>query len=307
MSFAPQRTRLEVVGTSRARRSVDLYPEADGEVVAVNIEAGQPIAAGDVLLELDQRDQRLLLDLAKVNLSDAQRLLNRYQGATDSGAVLPTTLDTAASAVSTAEIAFKQAEIALRRRSVIAPFAGFVGLTDVEQGDRIGPATLITTLDDRSELLVRFDVPESMTTLLEIDSPVEVSTFADSGRLVARIIDIGSRINPATRTLSVEASVDNADDRLRPGMSFSVMLQFTSGRFAAVPEVALRWGAEGAYVWRDAQGRAERIAASVVQRVEGQVLIEAKLRDTDLIVVEGVQRLRDGAAIVDPDLNNPDS
>lgn len=307
VSFQPRRTRLEVVGTSRALRSVDLFPEADGEVVAVKVAAGQQVAAGQILLELDQRDERLMLELARVNLSDAQRLLTRYQGATDSGAILPTTMDTAASAVSTAEIAVQQAEIALQRRTVIAPFAGYVGLTDVEVGDRIGPTTAITTLDDRSELLIRFDVPESMTTLLRIDSSVDLTTFADPGKLTARIVDIGSRINESTRTLSVQASVNNADDRLRPGMSFTVMLQFTSGRYAAVPEVALRWGADGAYVWRDAQGQAERIAASVIQREEGLVLIEANLRDTDLIVVEGVQRLREGVSIDDPQLDSPDT
>ena len=69
-----ERTRLEAVGTSRARRSVTIFPEAAGEVVAVRFEAGQQVAADQVLFELDARDEALAAELARARLADAERL-----------------------------------------------------------------------------------------------------------------------------------------------------------------------------------------------------------------------------------------
>lgn len=295
-----RRTRIEAVGTARALRSVSLFPEAAGEVEAVQFAPGDRVDAGDVLLELDSEDQRLALELAEVRLKDARRLLDRYVAANRSGerTVPETTVDATRLALETARIERDRARVALERRSVTAPFDGYVGITDVDPGDRIDPATEITTLDDRSALLVTFDVPEAFVGRLTPGDPIEIETWtADRLGATGEVVDLGSRIDPATRAFAARARVPNPEDRLRPGMSFRIRLDLEGAAFPKVPEVAVQWGSEGAYVWVAEEGIARRVPAAIVQRLSGSVLVDAELSPGDLVVGEGVQSMREGLAV----------
>lgn len=304
VGFEAQRSRIEAVGTSRAFRSVEVHPETAGRVVAVDFEGGERVAAGARLLGLDFRDEKLAVELAEVRLADAELLFSRYQAARGANAVPPTTLDAARTAMESARIELERARVALEDRFVRAPFAGVVGMTDVEPGDRIEPTTLVTTLDDRSSLLVFFDVPEAFIGRIRPGDTVQVESWtADRLRAAGPVVVVGSRIEPSTRTFRVRARVPNDDDRLRPGMSFRVRLDLDGAVWPVVPEVALQWGASGPYVWSVQEGRAERVEARVIQRREGRVLIDAPLAEGDYVVAEGVQRMRQGVPVraLDPE------
>ncbi len=299
LEFNEAGTRVEAVGTSRAVQSIAIHPAVSGEVVAVNFEPGQKVAKGDVLIELDQRDEELAVALAQVRLEDAQRLYERYQRTGDSGAVTPSALDAARTAVEAARIELARARIALDYRTIEAPFAGFVGITDVDPGDRVNPNTMITSLDDRSSLLVSFEVPETLIGRLTTQDDVEVATWhSREPAAFGEVIDIGSRIDPLTRTFVARALVDNRDDRLRPGMSFRVTMNLPGIPYPMIPETGVQWGAEGAYIWSVMDQRARRTPVAIVQRQEGHVLVEApELNEGDLIVVEGIQRVREGMEV----------
>ncbi|MDJ0813917.1 MAG: efflux RND transporter periplasmic adaptor subunit [Woeseiaceae bacterium] len=288
-------THIEAVGTSRALLSAEIHPAAAGEVVAVNFEPGQFVRSGDVLVELDSRQQVLDEELARLRLVDAERLYGRYAKSADTGAVLPTTLDAAQTAVETARVELEQARITLADRQVRAVFDGFVGGTDVDIGDRIGPDTTITTLDDRSSLLVSVEIPEAYIGELAGGETIELQTWsAATPAVTGEVVDIGSRIDPRNRTFVARARVDNSDDRLRPGMSFRVSIDVQGPRYAVVTETAVLWGSDGAYVWRIVDGLAVRAPVKVIQRREGRVLIDGDFTENDVIVVEGTQRMRDG-------------
>ena len=290
-----QRIRVEAVGTSRAERSVELYAEAAGEVVAVNFTPGQRVAESDVLLELDARDERLALELAEVRLAEARRLFDRYIASEGRGeaTVAATVVDAARSAVEATRIERDRARVALDDRTVRAPFGGVVGLTDVDPGDRIDPTTLITTMDDRTSLLVRFPVPEAFVGRLAPGDPIEIETWTvGRARASGAIVDVDSRIDPASRAFNARARVPNPDDSLRPGMSFRVGIDLIGDRWPVVPEVSLLWGADGAYVWVIEDGRAKRISVAVVQRVKGKVLVDGDLPAGAAVIAEGVQRMR---------------
>lgn len=292
------RTRVEAVGTSRALRSVELHPATSGEVTAVNFEPGQRVSKGDVLVGLDDREERLAVNLARVRLEDAERLYDRYRRSADSGAVLPTTIDAARTAVESARIELDRAQVALDYRTIEAPFAGYVGITEVDPGDRINPDTVITTLDDRSALLVSFEVPEAVTGDLSVGDEVELSTWnSRSTTAFGKVVDIGSRIDPVTRTFVARARVENEADALRPGMSFRVAMNLEGTPYPVIAETGLQWGADGAYVWSVVNGKARRVPVSVVQRQQGQVLVDGNLEEGDLIVVEGIQRMREGVEV----------
>lgn len=298
LQLSTARTRVEAVGTSRAVQSIAIHPATSGEVVTVNFQPGQPVNKGDVLVALDQRDEKLAVDLAGVRLHDATRLYERYERTGDSGAITPTTLDTARTAVEAARIELDRAKIALDYRTIEAPFDGYVGITDVDPGDRINPDTMITTLDDRSALLVSFDIPEVLVGDLEVGDEVEIATWQDRGpQAYGVIVDIGSRIDPATRTFVARAWVENETDRLRPGMSFRVAVNLEGTPYPVIAETGVQWGAEGAYVWSVVDRRAQRVPVTVIQRQQGQILVDAELQEGDLIIVEGVQRVRDGMEV----------
>lgn len=299
LAFERQSTRVDAVGTSRAVKSVNLQPESSGEVVAINFQPGQRVAAGDVLVELDQRDELLAVELARVRLREAERLFERYQQSAGSGAVLPTQIDAAETELDSARIELDQAKVALDHRTIEATFNGHVGITDIDAGDRVEPSTLITTLDDRSALLVTFSVPESLIADLHVGDTVAIATWRDRDAAFAgEIVDIGSRIDPATRTFVARARVNNEADELRPGQSFRVTVEIDGKAYPVVAETSLQWGAEGAFVWTVVDGAAHRVAVDVVQRNHGRVLVDADLQPGEMIVVEGIQRMREGIAVV---------
>lgn len=298
VEFSSEVQRIEAVGTSRANRSITLFPAVAGEVVNVRFQSGQFVEAGDILLELDQRDQKLAVELAEVRLVEAQRVFDRFKESAATGATLPTILDAARTELDAARIALDRARITLDDLSVKAPFSGYVGINDIDVGDRIQTTTAIATLDDRGTLLVSFEVPELMSGKIEVGDDVAISTWsANDSSARGEVIDIDSRINPDTRTFVTRARIDNSEDRLRPGMSFRVVLESAGDQFPKLAEISLQWGADGSYIWLVQDGQVSRMPVDIVQRQKGEVLVETNLRLGDLVVVEGIQRLRPGIKV----------
>lgn len=298
VDFASDAAVIEAVGTGMAQKAVMLFPEAAGQVSELLFSAGQRVKAGAPLLRLDAEEEKLAVKLARLRLQDARQTLSRYEQVAPSGAVSTGEVDAARTALSAARIELSQAELALENRTLIAPFAGMLGIPQVEVGDRVTDATPIATLDDRSSLLIDFDVPEAFAGGVAIGGEIEATTWALPGhRFEGTIEAVASRIDPDTRTLRVRAKVPNAEDRLRTGMSFSVRLPLAGDRFPAVPSVSLQWDGDGAYVWRVRNGVAERLNVSVLKRSDGWVLVDAPLSPRDQVVVEGLQRLRHGLAV----------
>jgi RND family efflux transporter MFP subunit len=293
---------LTAFGSGRALASVTLVAEAPGLVVERRFGAGQRVAAGQVLVRLDDRQQRLAVDEAAARLDAARQLLARYEATRGTGAVPGSVIDEAASQARLAEIALRQAREALADRVLRAPFAGVLGLPGLQAGDRVTADTPIATLDDRRRLLVDFELAESHAARLRLGHPVQAATPAHPGRLFeGRITEIDSRIDPDTRNLRLRAELPNAADLLRPGMSFDVQVTLGGEAHLAVPELALQWGRNGAFVWAVRDGRAAEVPVRPVRRVDGLVLVaaagEVALRPGDAVVVEGVQRLRAGRAV----------
>lgn len=289
---------IDAVGTGVARAAVELFPEAAGRVTEILFSAGERVEAGDPLLRLDAEEEELAVELARVHIDDARQRLERYERAAPSGAVSTSEVDAARTQLSAARIELAQAELALRQRTLVAPFAGVTGIPEVDVGDRITETITIGTLDDRSALLVDFEVPEAFAYGVDQGGDLTLYAWARPGESFSgRVSSVGSRIDAVSRTLRVRATVPNEDDRLRPGMGFSIRLPLAGERFPSVPSIAVQWDRDGAFVWRVVDGAAERVFASVLKRSEGWVLLDAPLEAGDRVVVEGVQRLQPGRAV----------
>lgn len=299
---------FRAVGTGRAQLSVWVYPSVAEQVSAVFFEAQQQVSMGDILVQLDDREERLAVKLARVQTDDARSLLSRYELAVKEGGVPESEVDAARAAFQAAELALEQAWLALEARQVKAPFDGIVGIPAVDPGDRVGTETRIAALDDRRVLFVDFEIPEALAGALtgaDGQQPgVTATTPAyPTRRFSGRISALESRVDPLRRTLKARASIDNSDDLLRPGMSFETTWTIPGDDHATVPEIAVQWGREGSYVWLITDGVARKTPARVIARKAGRVLLDGPVADGDQVVVQGVQRLRPDlpVEVVEPD------
>lgn len=298
LSFEYESSLIEAVGTAQAKRSVTLFPSVTDEVTEVNFLPGQAVEEGTVLVALDSRLQDVAIERAQIQVDDAQRNLDRVKASVARGAVTQRELDDADTALRLAKVELQEARENKEDRLVRAPFSGIVGLTDVEVGDRIGPQTEITTIDDRDELFVNFVAPELAVSYLMQKPDVQLQPWTDRGvSLTAKIGEVDSRVNTQDRTIRARALLENTADQFRPGMSFRVSLTIRGERYVAIPEAALSWGATGAFVWLSEDTKAKRVEVQVKQRLRGRILVSGDLRDGEPLIVEGIQGLRSGQAL----------
>lgn len=298
VSFAAERVRVEAVGTARAQRSAILFAPTAGEIEAINFTADAFVQQGDVLLELDREAEELAVDLARVRLADANRIVKRLQRLSSTGAVAQATLDDALTTLEAARIELKRAEVALSDRFVVAPFSGRIGLTDLDVGDRVSPDTRIATLDDRAALLVRFDVPEALLGRVQVGETASVVPWSSTDITAeGTVFDVDSRVDEGSRAFTVRARIPNEEDHLRPGMSFRVSLDIRGAEHPRIPEVAIQWGGEGSFVWIVSDGSAKRVPVTIVQRQEARVLVDGAIAPGELVVVEGLHRMRPGSPV----------
>ena len=284
---------IEAIGTARALRSVTLYPEADGLVIAVPVNAGEAVAEGQEIIRLEDRNAVLAVAVAQTRVLEAESALDRARRLRQANVLARANVRDAEIVVQRSKLELRQAEEALADRTLVAPFAGIVGIPKIEVGDRVTTESEIVTLDDRSALLVEFELAERYLSRLSIGMMLTARTTTFPNRRVeGRVEKIDSRVDPLSRTVLVRAAFPNEEDILRPGMSFFVALTLPGPLLAAVPELALQWEAGQSYVWRIAGDTAQRVDVMAVRRLDNRVLVEGGVRPGEMVVVEGVQRLR---------------
>ena len=289
---------ITAIGSGRGVQAVDLSFEVTGRLDAILVAPGDMVAVGDVIAELDAGAARLAVDRARLVLEDRQKTVDRLGQLVQSGATTALQRQEADLALQTAKLELQSAERDLSDHKLLAPVAGYVGLVEPQVGDLVSSATKITRIEDRSSLIVDFRVPERVAALVAVGDPVEATAISTPGEVIeGRIVAVDNRVDEGSRTLRVQATIGNADDRLRAGMAFQINLVFTGADYPSVDPLAIQWGAEGAFVWVVRAGRAERVPIIILQRTAEAVLIEAAFEPADLVVTEGVQALRPGVEV----------
>ncbi len=290
---------IAAIGTARAKRSVTIFSKTEGEIISFPAASGDRVIEGQELLKLDLTNATLAVDYARKAVDDAQQKHERALYLRSKNVSSTANVEDAAIAVDRAKIQLRQAEEALSERTIRAPFNGIVGIPKVELGDRINPQTELLTLDDRSELYVEFKVPEKFLPRIKLGDRLEGRTPGYAGKAFAGIIgNIDSRIDPVSRTIMVRAIFPNGDDQLRPGMSFTIDLPLPGKVYPFVPELSLQWNLGDSYVWLVKDNKAKRTVVTTIRRKNEIILIDGPLKAGDLVVTEGVQRLRDGKDVV---------
>jgi RND family efflux transporter MFP subunit len=290
--------RISAIGDGRAMRSVTVRSEATGLIREIAVEPGRYVEAGALVAELDAEAARIALERARLMVADATGTLERLERLRGSGAVSAAQLREAELALGTAELEVQQAEFDLRQRRIVAPISGWVGLLELDQGDRISAQDPIAVIADRSSLQIDFRVPERFIGGLSVGMPLEVTALARPGEVLeGEIVALDNAVDRASRTLRVQGQVDNADDSLRAGQAFAVALSFPGETLPSVDPLAIQWSGDGSFIWVAREGEAQRVPVVIRQRNADSVLVEGALEAGDLVVIEGVQSLRPGAAV----------
>jgi membrane fusion protein, multidrug efflux system len=300
---APAETRdlsstMEAVGTSLARQSIEVVALASGRVREIAFEPGQKVAAGDVLLRLDDEIQRADLDEAEATVNETTLALERAETLRAQNAVSQAALDETRSRKAIAEAELDRASRRLADRTVRAPFDGIVGLRQVDAGARVSDTTVITTLDDLSEIEIEFAVSETLYGRIALGQTVVATAAAyPDRRFEGSVTSIDSRIDQAGRSFKVRASLPNEDLALPAGMYMHVTLRLDSRTAVLVPETAIvpAGGKSFVYVVRD--GLAEQREVTIGARQPGTVEVAEGVEAGDVVVVSGTQRLRNGAPV----------
>jgi RND family efflux transporter MFP subunit len=287
--------RLSAIGDGEAIQSVVVMPQATGTIEEIFVSSGERVTKGQVLARLDDDEQTILRDQAQVLLRSASEKASSYRNARSFARL--EVLD-AQIAEETAQLDLTNAELALKRRSIVAPIDGIVGIVAVNIGDNVTTTSNVVSIDNRSELLVDFWAPERFAVAVTPGMPVEASSVSRPGQLYNGTVEaVDNRVDPASRTIRIRAKIPNGDDALRAGMSFNVTMRFEGERFPAVDPLAVQWDSQGSFVWQVRDDKSVKTRVRIIQRNPDLVLVEAELAEGDSVVIEGLQRVREGGTV----------
>ena len=297
-----------LIGTAAAIQGVTVSADLPGTIDKIHFESGQWVHEGDILVELDTRQERAQLasleaqrDLAKINFGRAQEL-------DKAGVISHSEYDNASAQQKATEAQVGDIRAAIARKTIHAPFSGSLGIRQVSLGQYLAAGQSIVSLQSLSPIYVNFGVPQQDTPKVIPGHVVRVTNSDLPGMgFTGRITALDSVVNEQTRNIQVQATVTNKDNKLRPGMFVQVELPMGQARqVVPIPASAINYAPYGDSVYivsdmKDAKGRMYRGVRQQVVKIEGtrgdQVAITSGINPGDEIVSSGVFRLRNGAPI----------
>jgi membrane fusion protein (multidrug efflux system) len=301
LAAQPWQDGIEALGTARANESIAIVAKVSDVVTRLGFDSGQRVRAGQLLVDMNSRAQRADVDAAQATLRDAEQQLRRGSELARQQLIAQGQLETLRANRDAAAAALASRRAAVADRTLVAPFAGVLGLRQVSVGALVGPGTTITTLDDDSRIKLDFTVPESALSSLARGQAISARSDAWPGvAFDGTVADIDSRIDPDTRAVTVRAELPNPDGRLRAGMLLRVAVRLPERQALVLPEIAVQQEGSQASVLR--VGAGDKVALVPVElgsRKEGKVEVTSGLKAGDRVVVEGIVKLHDGSSIVE--------
>jgi RND family efflux transporter MFP subunit len=290
--------KLQAIGTGRAKATVTVNPYSSGRLTDLLVQSGAHVEAGQVIARLDSEVEKIALDRALAARDDARAKVERLRALRASNAATAVQLSDAELELRNDELSVHDAQVTLDRRSVVSPIAGTVGILPIAAGNYVTSTSAIATVDDRSSILVDFWVPERFAAAIGIGEELTAASLANPKNVYAgKVSAIDNHIDEKSRTLWVQATIENPADSLRAGMAFNVNMRFSGDTYPAVSPLAVQWGADGAFIWTIENGKARRVPVRIIQRNTETVLIDAPIASGAMVVTEGVQSVREGGAV----------
>lgn len=298
----PFMDRIEVLGVAKGQQSVTITSNTTEMITQVRFRDGQRVTKGQVLVELKAGEEDAGLIESRARLAQAERDYARWDALADKGIAPRATAEQYQSALETARAGLEAANSRKMDRVIRAPFSGVVGLTDVAPGALIQPGGAIVSLDDLSTIRVDFRVPDRYLPVMSEGSAIVARPDAyPDETFTGRIAQLDSRIDPATRAITARAVFPNPSGRIKPGMMMRVTIDHGGRDGVAVPEAAVQFEGDQAYVFviaKKGEGQAARKqAVDVGVTQDGFVEITGGLKAGERIVADGLNRIQDGQAV----------
>ncbi|MEO5963784.1 MAG: efflux RND transporter periplasmic adaptor subunit [Thermomonas sp.] len=297
---------LRALGTVHAREAVTITAKVSETVQQVHFDSGDTVARGAPLVTLSGQQQQAALSEAQAAANEATRLYKRQSDLAAQQLIARASLDAQRATRDVANARVAQIRAQLSDRVIRAPFAGVLGIRKVSPGALVTPGTAIATLDDIARVHVDFPLPESDLALVGVGQRVSGSSASWPGRSFEGTVSaIDSRIDAASRALTVRADFPNPDSALRPGMLVEVSVHRAARQALLLPEIAVVQVGDKTFVWRvDAQGKVAQADVKIGVRRDGMAEVVSGLTAGNRIVVEGTGKVRAGATVQDVAADN---
>ena len=322
---------LYAVGSVRAYQGIDVASQLGGVVAAIHIGSGQDVAKGAPLYDLDTGPEHADLKSFSAILKNADIALTRQQQLITGGNTARANLDTAEAARDQAQASVERVKAIIAQKTLLAPFAGRLGIRKLDVGQYVGPGTSLITLQQLDPIFVDFPVPEQSLDKLKYGEEVDVKVDAYPGTVFKGKIDlVDARIASESRSVMVRALFANPDKRLLPGMFSNVeVIAGAAGDVVVLPRTAVSFSLYGDSVYvltpkppaakpgsaeaaatssnapKDASGKPIMVATRRFVRtgeVKGdEVAILDGVKPGETVIAEGQIKLQNGAdVVIDP-------
>jgi membrane fusion protein (multidrug efflux system) len=299
---------MGVIGTMEAVHGVTVSADLPGVVERISFESGQSVSTGDVLVELDTRQERAQLasleaqsELARVNYGRMQQLVN-------AGVISRMDYDQATSQQKATEANVAEIRATIARKTIRAPFSGILGIRKVNLGQYLAAGAPMVVLQSLNPIYVDFGVPQQTAAQVKVGSKLRVASEELAGHgFTGRVTALDSVIDETTRNVPVQATLANPEGKLRPGMFVQVDVGVGASRAAiTLPASAISYAPYGDSVFvitdlKDPKGQTYRGVRQQFVKLEGsrgdQVAVISGVNPGEEVVTSGVFKLRNGAAV----------
>jgi len=299
---------MDVIGTMEAVQGVMVSADLPGTVTKINFESGQAVKAGEILVELDTRQERAQLaaleaqrDLAGLNYARSEQL-------SKDGVISRVEYDRATADQKQTTANVGEIKATIERKTIRAPFSGVLGLRKVNLGQYLAAGNPIVQLQALNPIYANFGVPQQQLGQVKIGRSLRVTTENLAGQVfTGKVTAFESVVDESTRNVQVQATLANPQGKLRPGMFVQVQVGVGAPRSViSLPASAINYAPYGDSVYvitdmKDQTGKTYRGVRQQFVKIEGsrgdQVAIVSGVNAGDEVVTSGVFKLRNGAAV----------
>ena len=299
---------LESVGTATAVNGVTISTDLAGIVRQIAFESGNKVRAGDLLVHLDTTQEEAQLHQAEAQRDYASVTLKRDKDLLAKHAISQSDYDNAEASFRQAQATVDQFTALIARKTLRAPFDGVTGIRQVNLGQYLKEGDMVVTLQAFDPIYVNFSLPQQDLSKLGVGQPVALRVDAFEGQAFGgKITAINSLVDQATRNIQVQATFQNSDFRLRPGMFAKVsVIMSEKQNVVAIPATAIHYAPYGDSIFivsemKDPQGKEykgvrEQFSNTGPSRGD-MISVVSGLKPGDEVVTSGVFRLKSGAHV----------
>jgi membrane fusion protein (multidrug efflux system) len=295
---------IEAIGNAVANESTEVTSKTVNTVTAIHFTEGQLVKKGTVLVEFDSIQARSELAAAEAALAESSAQLKRSRELFSTHALSQSQLDTLVATNKSNEAKVIAARAKVEDTIIRAPFTGRIGFRRVSVGSLVSPGTVISTLDDTSVMKLDFSVPQAYMFAVQPGLAITAKIAGVANQtFTGKVTTLDSRVDPVTRSIIARAELPNEKGILKPGMFMTAKINAPASRALLIPEGAIVPEQGKTFVFVVKNGVVAKREVVTGRRKPGSVQVTEGLEDGERVIVEGTQKVRDGALVfeVSPD------